>query len=670
MGSMIIDGKTVEFNGETNILQVIRKAGIDLPTFCYHSELSVYGACRMCIVEVDGRGINASCHTPPEEGMTIKTNTMELRKIRRNALELLLANHNRECTTCERNSTCKLQDLAQRFGVRDVRFGERDVKAPIDTSSPALVRDPNKCILCGDCVRMCKEVQGIGVLDFANRGSKMVVTPAFNKSIGDVDCVNCGQCAAVCPTGALVVKSHVDKAWEAIYDQKTTVVVQVAPAVRVAIGEEFGITGGRSTIGQIATALRQIGADKVFDTSFAADLTVLEESREFIERFSEKKNIPQFTSCCPAWVKFVEQYYPDYMDHLSSCRSPQQMFGSIVKRYYARETGIAREDMFVISVMPCTAKKFEAERDEFKIDNNPDVDLVLTTQELARMIKEAGIDFAELEPTSMDMPFGFATGAGIIFGVTGGVSEAVLRQAHEVISKKELTNVVFKEVRGQAGVRAVETQIDGITVRLAIVHGLANAGRLLEQMKAGEVSYDLVEVMACPGGCVGGAGQPISFSASEIRSERGKGLYREDQLQQLHKAQQNPMLNDFYQKWLQSPGSAEAHEALHTHYGSRRRIDGEAISVNEFDSAPIEIQVCVGTSCYLKGSVNLLKLLTKKIKDEGYEEQVKLRAAFCCQQCAGGPMVIIDDKVIGKVSGDRINEIVQLIKNKLRVSAS
>lgn len=666
MAQVNIDGRVLPIEGETNILQLVRKAGIDLPTFCYHSELSVYGACRMCIVDVEHRGILAACHTPPEDGLVIKTNTKELRDIRRMALELLLANHDRECTTCDRSGKCKLQDLATRFGVKEVRFGQRDVKTPLDYSSTGLVRDPNKCILCGDCVRTCKEVQGIGVLDFAHRGSKMTVTPAFNKNLGQVDCVTCGQCAAVCPTGALVVKSQVTEAWNAIYDPKKYVIVQIAPAVRVTIGEEFGMPPGQSTLGQMATALRQMGVEKVFDTSFAADLTVLEETKEFLERFTTKKSIPQFTSCCPAWVNFMEQYYPDYIENLSSCRSPQQMFGSIAKKYYSKELGVSPEDLFVISIMPCTAKKGESERKEFQTDEARDVDLVITTQELAVMIKEAGIDFKTLDASSLDMPFGFATGAGVIFGVSGGVSEAVLRNAYEIVTKEELHDVVFQEVRGLDGFRRAEVKMGDHTVRVGVVNGLANAKKVVEALKAGDLKLDLVEVMACPGGCVGGAGQPIALTNDELRRNRGKGLYKEDQLLQIHKAQQNPMASSFYSKWLQDVGSTEAHHALHTTFGSRRRIEGETIEVSkEPQTNQVEVQVCVGTSCYLKGSVNMLKALTDQVKRAELDSSVKIKAAFCCQQCASGPMVMVGDTPVSKATVEKIPEILHLIKEKL-----
>ncbi len=666
MKTMLIDGREVTFNGEDNVLQVIRAAGIDLPTFCYHSELSVYGACRMCIVEINGKGIQAACHTPPEADMDVKTNTARLRKIRKMALELLLANHDRDCTTCDRNGTCKLQELYQRFGVRDIRFGHRDLKSPIDDSSAALVRDPNKCILCGDCVRTCREVQGIGVLDFAHRGSKMTVSPAFNRDLDTVECVNCGQCAVVCPTGALVVKSEVAKAWNAIHDPETTVIVQVAPAVRVSLGEEFGLEAGRSVIGQLSTALKQMGIDKVFDTSFAADLTVMEESSEFLGRFQRGEKLPQFTSCCPAWVKYVEQYHPDVIGHLSSCRSPQQMFGSLAKKFYAQDLGVDPNKLFVMSIMPCTAKKFEAGRAEFTTAGQPDVDVVITTQELARMIRESGIDFAQLEPTSLDMPFGFTTGAGVIFGVTGGVSEAVLRHAYEQVTKKDLSQVVFKQVRGYEGVKRAVVDLDGTTVRIGVVHGLANAGQLLKAIKDGTEELDLIEVMACPGGCVGGAGQPITNQMTQATHTRGQGLYKEDQLLQMHKSQQNPMVNSFYERWLEGPGSEGAHEALHTTYGSRRRVQDDSLELTHQPKASVDVQVCVGTSCYLKGSVDLLKNLKLQMTKGDLEDEVKLRAAFCCQQCAEGPMVIVGETVLNKVTPQRLPDVVGEIKDQVK----
>ena len=571
MGWMMVNGKSVTLNGETSVLEVARNAGVDIPTLCHHPELSVYGACRMCVVEIEGRGIVAACHTPPEDGMVIKTNTPLVRRLRKMALELLLARHDGECTTCDRSGKCKLQEYAYRFGVHDVRFEVTEERLPIDNSGVAVIRDPNKCILCGDCVRMCGELQGIGVLDFAHRGSKMVVGTAFDQDLSETECVNCGQCAAICPTGALTVRSQIDEAWAAINDPTKTVVVQIAPAVRVAIGEEFNLPPGQSSMGQLVTALRIMGVSKVFDTSFAADITVLEETKEFIERVQSGKNIPQFTSCCPAWVKYAEQFYPEYLDNLSSCRSPQQMLGSLVKKHYSRTLGIEAEDLFMISIMPCTAKKFEARREEFTTDGAPDVDLVITTQELAHMIKEAGIDFPSLEETPLDQPFGFVTGAGIIFGVTGGVSEAVLRRAYEILTQQELKNVVFSDVRGYEGLRSCEVVINETPIRLAVVNGLANAKRVLEDIRSGKVHYDLVEVMACPGGCIGGAGQPITNVNRHVRHQRGAGLYKDDKRLPIHKSQQNPAVAALYENWLGYPGSETAHDTLHTTYQSRRK---------------------------------------------------------------------------------------------------
>lgn len=569
MSWLMVNGQSVVLNGEKSVLDVVRKAGIDLPTLCYHPELTIHGACRLCMVEIEGRGIVAACHTPPEAGMVIKTNSAVLRRLRKMALELLLARHDRECTSCSRSGHCSLQDLSYRFGITDLPFQqEHHDKMPIDRSS-IIIRDPNKCILCGECVRICGEVQSIGVYGFAHRGAKMVVDTAFGQDLSDTDCVHCGQCAAICPTGALVIKPQINQAWAALNDPTKTVIVQIAPAVRVSIGEEFNLPPGQSTMGQLISALRSIGASKVFDTSFAADITVLEETKEFLQRVESGENMPQFTSCCPAWVKYAEQFYPEYLSHLSSCRSPQQMLGSLVKKYYAKELGKKPEDLFMISIMPCTAKKFEASREEFTTDGVPDVDLVITTQELAHMIKEAGIDFPSLPETPPDQPFGFVTGAGVIFGVTGGVSEAVLRLGYEILTEQELEDVVFSEVRGYSGLRSCELKINGRTLRLAIVNGLANAKKMLEDLKTGKVHFDLVEVMACPGGCIGGAGQPITNVNRQVRKKRGAGLYLDDKTGPVHKSQQNPAVLKVYEKWLEEPGSEQAHEALHTTYRER-----------------------------------------------------------------------------------------------------
>jgi len=654
--TVLIDGQVVEINGEKNILELTRKIGIDIPTFCYHSELSLYGACRMCVVEVEGRGIMASCSTPPTPGMKILTNSPRVQRVRRTVLELLLANHDRECTTCDRNGSCKLQDLSNRFGVKKIRFGERDVKLPLDHSSRSLVRDPNKCILCGDCVRMCSEVQGIGVLDFAGRGSQTVVAPAFNKNLAEVECVNCGQCAAVCPTGAIVVKDETDRAWAALNDPTKTVVVQVAPAVRVALGEEFGLPAGEIVTGKLVAALKRLGFDKVFDTSITADLTVIEETNEFIKRLQSGERLPQFTSCCPGWVKFAEHNGADFLNNLSSCRSPQQMFGSLVKKHWAKDLGKKPDEIFVVSIMPCTAKKYEAALSNMTTEGVADVDLVLTTQELARMIREAGLVFDQLDVESFDTPFGFTTGAGVIFGATGGVAEAVLRAAHEFVTGQPIEQVNFEAVRGFADRKEATVEIDGQEIKVAVVHGLGNAKKLLEEIREGKADYHIIEVMACPGGCIGGAGQPISPDR-ETKKQRAKGIYNADKLSQLRKAQDNPMVAKFYERWLKEPNSAEAHEALHTTYSNRGRITGEEIQLIAGEQPKVDIAVCVGTCCYLDGSYDTLQKLMKLTETEQVQDRINLHATFCLEQCEKGPVIKVDDEIINAVTPETVEKV-------------
>jgi len=661
--TLYIDGKPIEYTDEKNVLEVVRLAGIELPTFCYHSELSVYGACRMCVVEIDGMGIVGSCSTPPRDGMVVRTNTPRVRNIRRMALELLLANHDRECTTCSKSGQCKLQDLSYRFGIKHIRFGNRDETLALDLSSPSIVRDPNKCILCGDCVRVCKEIQGIGVLDFAFRGSKSQVMPAFNKGLGEVDCVNCGQCATVCPTGALTVKSEVDIAWAALNDPNKVVIAQIAPAVRVAIGEMFGLEAGEIGLGKLVSALRLMGFNKVFDTSFTADLTIMEETHEFVERFKKSEKLPQFTSCCPAWVKYVEQFHPELLDNLSSCRSPQGMFGSLVKNYLAKDLNVDPKDIFFISIMPCTAKKFEAKRPELATGDAPDVDLVLTTQEIGNMIKESGIDFKNIDVEALDMPFGFTSGAGVIFGSSGGVAEASLRAAAEILSGEDIDNVDFRDVRGLSGLKEAEVEIAGTNLKIAVVNGLQNAKDLIEKIQSGESSYDLVEVMACPGGCIGGAGQPVPTDTN-TREKRMKGIYKADKLQQLRKSQQNPLVQKLYEKWLEKPGSQIAHENLHTKYQSRRRIKGENIVLNEIGEEKLYVGVCVGTCCYLAGSYDLMHKLKESLNANNLNDRVNLQATFCFENCANAPSIKIGDQVVS-VDPNKPEEIIQLIKKQI-----
>lgn len=562
---MMINGERVPFDKETNILEVVRNAGIELPTFCYYSELSIYGACRMCIVEDKWGGIITSCSTPPKNNMEIKTNSPKLHKHRKLILKLLLSSHCRECTTCSKSKDCRLQDLARRFGINQIKF-DKSEKAykneyEIDKSSKAITRDPNKCIQCGDCVRMCGENQNVGAIDFALRGYELMVCPAFNDPIAETDCVNCGQCAAVCPTAAIVVNNQVEKAWEAIYNSNVRTVIQVAPAVRVALGEEFGLTNGGSVMPLLVAALRKLGFDEIYDTAFSADLTVLEEANEFLEKIENGDKLPLFTSCCPAWVKYAETRHADLMPQVSSCKSPMGMFSSVVKEE-ARQTGESRKT-FNVAIMPCTAKKYEASREELSLNGEPDTDLVLTTQELANMIWEAGIDFANLEPEAHDMPFGMYSGAGIIFGVTGGVTEAVIRKLVDKKDNLTLTNISYCGVRGLDGVKAFEIPYGERNLKIAIANGLKNADDLIKKIKSGEEYFDFVEIMACPTGCIGGGGQPQSSTETKIK--RAKGLYLTDKTSKIRSSDSNPVIDPIYNRIIKD----KAHELLHVHYQNK-----------------------------------------------------------------------------------------------------
>lgn len=640
--TLTIDGRTVAIEGERNLLELIRKANIDLPTFCYHSDLSVYGACRLCLVQVEGRGIVGACSAPPEPGLKVQTSTQEIREVRRISVELLLANHDQSCPTCSRSANCQLQGLAQRLGIKKVRFKSVHEPVPLDESSPSLVRDPNKCVLCGDCVRMCWEVQGIGAIDFANRGHEAAVQPAFGKLLGEVECVNCGQCASVCPTAALTPKSEVDQVWELLADPSKTVVAQVAPAVRVGLGECFGLKPGEITTGQIVAALKHMGFEQVYDTSFAADLTVVEEGTEFLQRKKEGKHLPLFTSCCPAWVKYAEQYFPELLQDLSTCRSPQQMFGSLLKEMLPEQLKIGRKDLKVIAIMPCTAKKFEARRPEMGVDGDPDVDYVLTTQELAHMVQSCGLMFDKLQPESFDLPFGFYTGAGVIFGNSGGVMEAVLRFAAEKATGKKLERFEFQEVRGDSGLREATVPVNGSELKLAIVHGLRNARVVAEQVRDGKSNYDVIEVMACPGGCIGGAGQPVT-TVRNARELRTKGLYQADKMLQLHKSQENVFITECYSKCLGEVGGKKAHHLLHTTYQGRRRINDETLPLMQSHAdEKVKVSVCLGTNCYLKGSQQVLNEVLRHAEESGLDERLDVRAAFCFDKCETGPTVMID----------------------------
>ena len=555
---MLIDGNPVEINGEKNLLEVIRKAGIELPTFCYHSELSVYGACRMCMVENSHGGMEAACSTVPKAGMEIYTNTERLHKHRKMILELLLANHCRDCTTCQKNGKCRLQELASLFGLESIRFKNLKPEPELDTSSLSIIRDAHKCILCGDCVRMCNEIQNVGAIDFVNRGSKMVIGPAFNEPIANSPCVGCGQCAAVCTTGAIVIRKDTGRVWPELNDKNTKVVAQVAPAVRVAMAKEFGLPENENSMGRITAALRRLGFDEVYDTATGADLTVLEESNEFLQRIEAGENLPLITSCCPAWIQYCEKNHPELMKNISTCKSPMQMFSSVIKAEYANSS----RRVVCVAIMPCTAKKFECAREEFMHDGVPETDYVITTQELIQMIHKAGIVFDELEPEAVDPEFSTSTGAGVIFGVTGGVTEAVLRRLSTDKSKKALLSIAFNDVRGMKGVKETTIPYGDKEVRIAIVSGLKNAESVIQALKNGE-HFDFIEVMACPGGCVAGGGQP--FGTNATKEVRGKALYSADKMLSIKRSEENPLMLSLYDGVLKG----RVHELLHVHYNHK-----------------------------------------------------------------------------------------------------
>lgn len=561
MGYMTIDGRTVEFTDEPNVLSVIRKAGIDIPTLCYHSELSVYGACRLCTVENERGKTFASCSEPPRDGMIVYTNTPRLMKYRKLILELLLAAHCRDCTTCIKSGECQLQALAHRMGVETIRFENTKEQYPLDFSSPSIVRDPNKCILCGDCVRMCDNVQSVNAIDFAYRGTRALVTPAFNKKIAETDCVNCGQCRVVCPTGAISIHTNTDTVWDLLADKNTKVVAQIAPAVRVAVGDRFGLPKGENVMGKLVNVLHRLGFDEVYDTSYGADLTVIEESEELLNRLEAGENLPLFTSCCPAWVKFCEERYPDLAKNLSTCRSPQQMFGAVVREYYKDPEKSGGKRIVSVSIMPCTAKKEEILRPESTTNGKQDIDYVLTTTELIGMIRKAGIRFEDLEIEATDMPFGIGSGAGVIFGVTGGVTEAVLRRLREGHNRADMEKIKFSGVRGEDGLKEVAFDYNGRTIRAAVVNGLGNANSLMKRIQSGEVQYDFVEVMACRRGCIMGGGQPVPVDP-ESRIARSKGIYNTDINTQIKKSNENPLVQSLYDGLLKG----KTHELLHRNF--------------------------------------------------------------------------------------------------------
>lgn len=567
MVTLTINGQTVQAPKNATILEAARSAGIYIPTLCYHPELAPEGACRLCVVEASGaRSLVASCVYPVAEGMVVKTNTPKVRAARKMVVELLLANHPKDCLSCQKSGDCELQKIAADLGLRKIRFEGGARKAhTIDGSNPCLVRDQEKCILCGRCIRICRDVQGMNVYSFANRGFDTIVSTAFECDLGEVECSYCGQCASVCPTGAIVERDDTEKVWDAINDPDKIVIVQTAPSVRVAIGEELGMEPGSIVTGKMVAALRHLGFDKVFDTDFSADLTIMEEGYEFIDRLQNGGKLPMITSCSPGWVNMIELKYPELLDHLSTAKSPQQMFGAVAKTYYPHKEGIDPAKIVSVSVMPCTAKKAEAARPEMCASGYRDVDIVITTRELGRMIREAGIDFKNLPEEQFDSPLGTGSGAGVIFGTTGGVMEAALRTVADVLAGENLPRVDYEEVRGMEHTREAEIEISGKKIKIAVVHTLKSAMEMLERVKSGAADYQFIEVMACPGGCIGGGGQPVPVNA-EIRKLRRKGLFDCDRANELRKSHENPEIIELYDTWLGKPLGEKAHNLLHTHY--------------------------------------------------------------------------------------------------------
>ena len=576
--TLTIDGTEVKVKEGATILDAARQANIDIPTLCFLKEINEMGDCRMCIVEVEGRkGFATSCIQKAEEGMVVHTHTPAVLEARRMVLDLIISNHAKDCLTCTRSGNCELQNLAIKFNVLNIEYEGERTKHKVDDKSPAIVRDFNKCILCRRCVGACKNVQEIGAIDCINRGFESCVSTAGDHSLADVDCTYCGQCIEACPTGALHEKDDTSKVWVKLKDPETYTVVQTAPAVRVALGEEFDSKIGTNVKGKMVTALKKLGFDKVFDTNTGADFTIMEEANEFIDRIEDGGTLPMITSCCPAWVRFAEKNYPDQLEHLSSCKSPHQMFGAVIKSYYARKFNIDPSKIFVVSVMPCIAKKYECTREEMEEDGLRDVDAVITTRELSRMIKQANIEFNSLEDTDFDDPMGEASGAGAIFGTTGGVMEAALRTAADTIERKSLGQFEYKAVRGGAGIKRATVNIAGKDINVVVASGLKNARKIMDEIRAGNVHYQFVEIMACPGGCIMGGGQPIKTSkirsTVDVRKLRADSLYTIDEKSTIRKSHENPTIKTIYKEFFGEPGSEKAHKYLHTTYHKEEKYN-------------------------------------------------------------------------------------------------
>ncbi len=572
MVELKINNINIKAEEGTTILEASKSVGISIPTLCHMKDLSPTGACRICVVEVEGmKGLIPSCAYPVTEGMKVQTNSPRVRRARKTIVELLVENHPEDCLICVRNKNCELQDLAEVYALREHRYVGEKKNHAIDISSASMERDPAKCILCGRCVRTCNEIQKVGAIDFTNRGFRSNVTTPYNKGLNVSDCILCGQCILVCPTAALREKSSAKEVVDALNDKNKYPVVQIAPAVRASIGEEYNLPLGTNVTGQLVAGLRRLGFKKVFDTNFAADLTIMEESSEFISRFQNGGDLPMFTSCCPGWVKYIEQNRPQLLKHVSTCKSPHEMEGAVLKTYFAEKSGLDPNDIFVVSIMPCTVKKFESSRPELAEEQMPDVDAVLTTRELVRLFKMAGIDFNDLAEEQFDNPLGESTGAAAIFGASGGVMEAALRTAYFKITGTDLEKLEFQDIRGSEGIKETSINIKGSELNFAVVNGIGNVGKVLDEIEKGESKYDFIEVMACPGGCINGGGQPIHQDQEKVR-KRVEVLYKIDKTASSRKSHENKSVKKIYDDFFGEPNSHKAHEILHTSYVNRKKI--------------------------------------------------------------------------------------------------
>lgn len=565
---IIINGDEYEVEADQTVLEAAEEVGIEIPTLCYLKDKNEIGACRICIVEIEGQGCQTACTFPVNDGLKIKTNSSEVRRLRKLNLELILASHPQDCLQCDRNTNCELQKLSKDLGVEKVRFSQESADYELDKTTPSIVRDYNKCIKCRRCVSVCEKVQGVEVLYPTQRSHKAIISPGYKKNLKDATCSFCGQCIHACPVAAIKEKDDVERVWEAIEDETKHVVIQVAPALRVALGEEFGLEPGTLVTDKLVTACQRLGFDKVFDTVFTADLTIVEEGNELLSRLENDGPLPLLTSCSPGWIKYIEHFHSDLLPNVSSCKSPQQMFGAMAKSYYAEAKEINPEDIVVVSAMPCTAKKFEATRKEMEVNGNRDVDLVLTTRELAKMLKMTGINLLNLPGSEFDDPLGIATGAGDIFGVTGGVMEAALRTVYEKVTGEELESLEFSAVRGLDGVKEASVELAGQEVKIAVINGLGNVDEVLNAVKNGTKEYEFIEVMTCPGGCVGGGGQPIPTN-EEVVIQRTAGLYSLDQSKEIRKSHENPVVKKLYEEYLGEVGGDKPHSLLHTTYQER-----------------------------------------------------------------------------------------------------